>query len=201
MKNIILFLFTLFISINCFGEENYIDTSEVRTYIINEVKSAGHLNPGSLRLINEGCDIEVPLFQKRVDLYLKLQKEYNNCTDEVDKMTFIQNNKGNFSTMNVNLNNPDKADDFFADENGIRCIGAFRARCIANVAQYVLDNLEAGLYESLHNIFYRVKMGKKVYWSELIKVGKRWGIPEDKMTRFANESGIYRSKKGLIILR
>ncbi len=201
MKKSIVFLFYFLVSISCFGEENYIDTSEVRKYVINEVKKDGHLCPGNLMLINEGCNIELPLLQKRVDLYLKLQKEYNKCTNETNKIIFIQNNKDNFSSIMVKIDNIDKANRLFANENVVHCIEAFRARCIANIGQYCLDNYEDAFYESFNKIFNKVNSGKKVYWGELIKVGKYWGIPEDKMTEIVNKSGLYRSKKGLIIYR
>lgn len=200
MKRLIIILLGLFSFFECYSLEIYRDTIGIRNYILEECKNSGINSAGPIRLINEGCDIEIPIFKKRIDTYIKLKGEYSICISDEDRLSFLNRNQDNFDVLGLRINDIPKANKVFNSEEDSYLV-ASRNICIKRVYEYNLENAEDAIRESFEGLMTKIKQGKKVYWKELIKVGEYWGIPEIKMNNLAKKYGFYKSKSGLLNYR
>ena len=200
MKRLIVILLGLLSFFECYSLEIFRDTVGIRYYILKECKNSGINCEGSIKLINEGCDIEIPILKKRIDTYLMLKVEYSLCKADEDRLSFINHNQENFDVLGLKINDIPKANKVFNSEED-PYLEASRNICIKNVCEYNLDNAEDAIRESFEELMTKIKQGKKVFWKELIKVCEYWGIQEDKMNDFAKKYGFYKSKSGLLKYR
>lgn len=200
MRSLIIIILGLFSFFECYSLEIFRDTIGIRNYILEECKNSGINCEGPIKLINKGCDIEIPKLKKRIDTYLILKGEYSLCKSDEERLSFINRNQDNFDVLRLRINDIPKANKLFNSEED-PYLEASRNICIKRVCEYNLDNAEDAIRESFEELMTKIKLGKKVYWKELIKVGEYWGIPEDKMNDLAKKYGFYKSKSGLLKYR